>query len=354
MESMLGFRQDLGLAGSVQSVAAVAVHPEIDAAADSGLDEAALRSWETIHLGDEFEIEGGSEQVLARLFGPASKTVVELLPFASVGWLDGNTAVRYRMTTLMPRASDADDTEARAWLPALSARDGALSVEHGNHQELAWERNTDHSSLSVLVFADRIDNPVLEAMSHFAAGDRDAATVLMDSTSGMLHAAGSDFSSAGMTASFGRELPAGNHFLVSYANGDALAWSSAPARPATSATLAQLLGGVRSRRSQSYSLSLSGTLEGSGTRWQASYRWQPEDTVTQVAPFTANAVEPYLGLHLRQPIQLRREGTGSLDALLDVDNLLAQGYHPFLLSDGSLLIFAQDQRSIRAGLAFSF
>ena len=28
MESMLGFRQDLGFAGSVQSVAAVAVHPE--------------------------------------------------------------------------------------------------------------------------------------------------------------------------------------------------------------------------------------------------------------------------------------------------------------------------------------
>jgi len=35
-------------------------------------------------------------------------------------------------------------------------------------------------------------------------------------------------------------------------------------------------------------------------------------------------------------------------------NLLAQGYRPYLLSDGSLLIFAQDQRSIRAGLAFNF
>ncbi len=32
MESMLGFRQDLGFAGSVQSVAAVAIHPEIDSA----------------------------------------------------------------------------------------------------------------------------------------------------------------------------------------------------------------------------------------------------------------------------------------------------------------------------------
>ena len=50
MESMLGFRQELGFAGSVQSVAAVAIHPEIDdpgSDGSGGLDEAAVRS-----LGD--------------------------------------------------------------------------------------------------------------------------------------------------------------------------------------------------------------------------------------------------------------------------------------------------------------
>src|SRR5579863_3296461 len=51
MESMLGFRQELGFAGSVQSVAAFSIHPEIDSAAAEGLDEAAMRSWETINLG---------------------------------------------------------------------------------------------------------------------------------------------------------------------------------------------------------------------------------------------------------------------------------------------------------------
>ena len=35
-------------------------------------------------------------------------------------------------------------------------------------------------------------------------------------------------------------------------------------------------------------------------------------------------------------------------------NLLAQGYRPYLLSDGSVLIFAQDQRGISGGLAFTF
>src|SRR5580692_6641231 len=45
MESMLGFRQDLGFAGSVQSVAAVAIHPEIQSGEGEGLDEAAVRSF---------------------------------------------------------------------------------------------------------------------------------------------------------------------------------------------------------------------------------------------------------------------------------------------------------------------
>jgi hypothetical protein len=39
---------------------------------------------------------------------------------------------------------------------------------------------------------------------------------------------------------------------------------------------------------------------------------------------------------------------------LDLRNLLAEGYRPFLLSDGSVLVFAQDERSLRAGLVFTF
>ena len=105
---------------------------------------------------------------------------------------------------------------------------------------------------------------------------------------------------------------------------------------------------------QTYSLSLSGTLDGTGTKWRASYRWQPEDTVTAVAPFAADAVEPYLNLHLRQPLCVHREGSGSIEALLDVRNMLAQGYRPYMLSDGSMLLFAQEQRGMSAGLAFTF
>jgi hypothetical protein len=356
MESMLGFRQDLGFAGSVQSVAAVAIHPEMTAAGSEGVDEAVVRSWETIHLGDEFEAEAGSNQVVARLSSPSPETVAEMLPFISVGWLDGDSAVRYRMTTMLPGAPDSEETEAQIWLPALSARNGDLAIEHGNHQELGWERRTDHSGVAVLVYSDRIENPVIEAMSRFAAGDSSAATVLLDSASGLLHTAGPDFSSAGMAATFENRLPGGNHLRLNYATGDALVLSEMPAAPISSRpiSLAQILSRTHPRRAQTYSLSLSGTLDGTGTRWRASYRWQPEETITQVAPFALDAANPYLNLHLHQPIHMRRDGSGGFDAVLDVRNLLAQGYRPYLLSDGSLLIFAQDQRSIRAGLAFNF
>jgi hypothetical protein len=358
IESMLGFRQDLGFAGSVQSVAAVALHPEIDAGGGEGLDEAAVRSWETIHLGDEFEAEVGSNQVVARVSGASSGTVAAMLPFASVGWRDGDSAVRYSMTTLAPAAPDAEDTEAQAWLPAVSARNGNLAMEHGLHQDLSWERRTDTSGFSVLVYADRIDNPVIEAMSHFAAGDPEAAAVLLDRGSGLLHAAGPDFSTAGVTATYERRLPGGNHVRVNYANGNALVMPATPAAQASSspqpASLGQVLAGVHPRRAQMYAISLSGTLDGSGTRWRASYRWQPEDTITRVAPFAMDAAEPYLNLHVRQPIRLRRDGAGGFEALVSMRNLLAEGYRPFLSSDGSVLIFAQDQRSISAGLAFSF
>ena len=120
MESMLGFRQDLGYAGSVQSVAAVAIHPEIDAAGGYGttdgvgLDEAAIRTWETLNLGDEMDAEVGSTQMLARFAENSPNTAVAALPSASIGWHDGNSIFRYRMASVMPGPEDADETEARS------------------------------------------------------------------------------------------------------------------------------------------------------------------------------------------------------------------------------------------------
>lgn len=356
MESMLGFRQDLGYAGSVQSVAAVAVHPEVVSGGDQGLDEAAIRSWETLQLGDEFDAEAGSNEVVARISGDATQTIAAALPFLTVGWHDGNSAIRYRLASFAPQGPESEESQAAATMPAVSMRNGDLVMEHGLHQEIGWERETDTSGMSVMVYAESIDNPVLEAMANFAQGDPamgpGAAAVLFDPESGLMRATGPDYASAGVEASYERTLPHGNSIRLSYANGNALVIESGPQEQAVS--LAQLLAAAHPRRAETYTISLSGTLDGTGTRWQASYRWQAEDTLTDVAPYAVGGMAPYLTLHFRQPICRPHDGTTGIDALMDVQNLLEQGYKPYLLSNGSVFVFAQGQRAVRGGLAFTF
>jgi hypothetical protein len=351
MESMLGFRQELGFAGSVQSVAAVAIHPEIVGAGAEGLNEATMRTWETMNLGDEFEAEVGAEQVLARFAQRSPNTAAAVLPFVTADWREGDSTVRYRMTTIVPGVQQQDNSAAGTWLPAVSLRDGNLKLEHGLHQEIGWERMTDSSDVSIQVYADKLDNPMIEAMTHSAvAGGAVGEAALLDPASGIMRAAAQGFSTTGFVATAAHRLPGGNTVRLSCANGDALVMPASH----RALFLNDVVASAHPRRVPMYSISLSGTLEGTGTRWHASYRWQPEDTVTQVASFAVNAAEPFFNLHLRQPVGVHREGLRGMDVVVDMHNLLAQGFRPYVLSDGSVLMFAQDQRGVSGGLAFTF
>jgi len=354
MESMLGFRQDLGFAGSVDSVAAVAIRPELEMAGSEGLDEAAIRSEETINLGDMLEAEAGSTQVLARFSQNSPNTIFAALPFATVAWRDGNSALRYRMATSVPSSEDEGDSAAQTWLPRLAVNDGKLTMEHGLHQEIGWERGTSNSDVAVLVYADRIDNPVLEAHERSPAGSGPSAELLGDPESGLVRTAGKGFSASGVRASFQHKLPGNGELRASYATGEALAVTSPSQSPGQNGSLANLLVSAHPRRAQTYSISLSGTLDGSGTRWRATYRWQPETTVTPVAQFSQDAAEPFLNMQFRQPIYRHRDGPNGLDAWVNLRNMLAQGYRPYVLADGSVIVFAEAQRGLSGGLAFSF
>jgi hypothetical protein len=342
MESMLGFRQDLGFAGSVESLAAIAIHPISGGTDSEGLVEAAMRNSETFNLGDEFEIDAGAQQMMARFSRNSPNTILAALPFATVAWHGGNSTINYRMASA-PSGPNQDESEAGYYLPMLSMHDGQLALERGLHQEIGWERRTDASGVSFLVYSDQIDNPIIEASGQAVDGN----SVLSDPVSGLLRGAGRSFSSAGVMAAFEHRM-AGNQIRLGYANGDALVMP-ALAHPAA---VSQLFAAAKPRRAQMYSISLSGTLDGSGTRWRASYRWQPADTVTSVAPYSVSAIEPFLNVHLRQPISTHHEGL-DIEALLNVNNLLAEGYRPYLVN-GRMLVFAQDQRSIGAGVAFTF
>ena len=349
LSSMLGFRQDLGLAGNVESLAAVALHPEIEAPGpensgpeNSGVAEAMMESQENLALGDLLEATVGSKQVMAHINGSGG-SVFTALPYASVLYRHGNSAYAYRMATEVPASSANPSTSE---LPTLTARNGKMVLEHGLHQEFGWQRNTDRSGMQLLAYFDSVSNPNLEAQAQFAANSPIPNAVFYDPQSGLLHFAGADYSTAGLYASLQHSLPGGSSVRLSYANGNTLVL--------TQTASASNLPLTRTHRTQMYSLSLSGTVEGTNTRWRATYRWQPESTLTPVAPYSMDSTSPYLSIGIHQTLRPSRPGSMGIEALLDVNNLLAQGYRPWLSPDGSLLIFAQEQRTLRAGIAFSF
>jgi len=348
MESMLGFRQDLGFAGAVQSVAAISIQPDVvGPSGESGVQQAAISAWESMHFGDEFDLDAGSTQVIGRMNAESPKTILTALPSAAATWHGNNSSVGYRMATALPALMVGDDTRAGAWLPKMSVRNGELVMQHGIHHEISWNRTTDNGRMSVVFFADTIRNPALEARGNAAAARGQA---LFDRAGNLMRTSGPSYSTQGIVASVERRLPGGNQVRVSYANGDALVMQALP----RAVSMSQAVGTARQHRTEAYSISLSGILDGTGTKWRASYRWQPEDTVTEVAPYALEAIAPYLNVRIRQRLRSNRDGSSGIEAMLDVQNLLAQGYCPYLMKDGSMLMFAEQQRGIRGGLAFTF
>jgi hypothetical protein len=100
----------------------------------------------------------------------------------------------------------------------------------------------------------------------------------------------------------------------------------------------------------------SGKIPRSKTRWMTSYKWMDRPALTPVDMFNASPgqADPYLNVFIRQPLPGGSFLPGQMEALVDVRNLLAQGYVPVVGSDGHTLYLVQSARSIRGGLAFNF
>ncbi len=353
METMLGFRQEIGDSRmgsrSLNTVVAMRGDSLVSSAGQSGLQQVAVRGWEKMQLLQSLNAEAGSDQVFLRLGNGSA--LVEAMPFASVELHHGAGSLEYRMATALPEDADASAIEPEVWLPAVNDTNGQAAVEHGLHQELGWQTTAGQTHMMLVVYGDDIANPTLEAGGRLNGNGGMGQWMLMDSGSAVLRGAGQGYATTGVLAQVERNLPGGNHVRLSYASGDALVMPAAP----VPMDIVTILHGTVARRAQMYSLALSGAMDRTGTHWRASYRWQPEATVTEVAPYAVDAAEPYLNLYLRQPLQGLHDGaSGRVAVLVDVQNLLAQGYQPFVTLDGSRLFFAQAQRAFFAGLQFNF
>jgi hypothetical protein len=97
-----------------------------------------------------------------------------------------------------------------------------------------------------------------------------------------------------------------------------------------------------------------GGVQRTGTHWQASYGLQNDNVMAPLTAFDLTGPAPYLNFIIRQPVRFGFLGTNNLEALIDVRNLLAQGYRPMLAPDGETIFLVEAPRTVLGGLRFSF
>jgi hypothetical protein len=357
----MGFGRQLGYAGASRTVIGYLNHPELvssgggqdpDSNTSLGMAVMQMSSAQQIALGDSIKIEAGSRIYAIR----TAQTALGAEPFLRVMVQPtGDWTIGYRMATARDLQGFADlDVVAQELPVAVNSGTGSgtkLEVEHGRHQELSISRKAWRGVAQATVYHDEIDHPAIAGGGLAAIG---ATTlqggVLEDPSTESFRFLGPAYSSDGVNVMVSEPLSLGMWAAVEYSNGSALTGAGVT----DGMSLTDAAAALRSVRAQSATFAVKGRLIRSGTRLRAAYRWQPVGLVTAVDAYRAFSDQAYLSVAARQPIRIGRLLPPGLEGTVSVTNLLAQGYRPFLSSDGSTLFLAQSPRTLEAGLAVTF
>jgi len=320
-------------------------------AANNALNSLAFTFSNTTNVGGLVDLSYGSEvqgvQFIRHISG--------VRPFATAGvHLGKNMMVEYRYATAEPasafdRALDNSGDDDSVPMPRLSVVGYAPALERDRHQEVAVSRKHGDTKFQAAVFFDRVSNLALTGSGDVSSI---ASDVIPDVFSDTFTFNGGKLDTKGFRLvaehTFSRELTA----LLDYAYGGAV---SAPDWNSTG-SWADLREALRVEDAHSVTAKLNGLVPESGTRWAASYKFTSSNAVTPVDLFNASPghADPYFSLVIRQPIPGGSFIPGHIEAVLNVRNLLAQGYRPFLSPDGRTLYLVQAARAVRGGLAFTF
>jgi hypothetical protein len=225
----------------------------------------------------------------------------------------------------------------------------APTLERDRHQEIAVSRKQGETKFQAAVFFDRVSNMALTGSGDVSSI---ASDVIPDISSDTFTFNGGRLDTHGVRVvaehTFAPELSA----LLDYAFGGVVA---AP-ESSPIASWADLRQDLHVEDAHSITAKLNGLIPDTGTRWVASYKWTSSSAITPVDLFNASPgqADPYFSIVIRQPIPGGSFVPGHIEALLDVRNLLAQGYRPFFSPDGRTLYLVQSARALRGGLAFTF
>ncbi len=329
-----GYERSFGLAGAARTEISYQNHPELRDGSGIGLTVMRLVNAQRMEMGDTVVVEVGS---VVRAVSSSAVTGFAAQPFVSVTAQPATgVMVTYRMATARDLESFRDMDSARPEAPFAVVENGQMLMERGRHQEVSVAKKTGQGMVRAAVYQDALTAPAVSGVGAPGAATMAAEAMVADATTGTFRMLGPSYNSRGVGLSVMEPITQSAWASAEYDTGDALTAELHPVR------------------SQAAMASVEGRFVQSGTTIRVAYRWQPQGTVTAVNQYGPEADQPYLSFYLRQPLHCRRLLSNRLEAVVDVTNLLAQGYQPFLSEDGRTLLLAQSPRTVRGGLAFTF
>jgi len=327
--------------------------PDLNTMPGATLQALLVTSSDRVVIGDKLEMVLGSELQAIQFMG----RVNAFKPFGSADLhITPNTVLEYQYASSIPNMGLGDrlgddrlesaSSDLSETAPRMSMTGFSPAVERAHHQEVSISQRIGKNNMQVAFYSDSIIDPVLTGVGEMTA---ESGEVLPDVYSGTFSYQGNDFATRGMRVVLQRKLYSDLTATLDYAYGGVLDLS----RP--DVQLQDARDWIRAERRQAVAAKFSGTLPKAKTRWIASYRYTGGRTLTPVDLFNSSAGQssPYLNLFIRQPIPASFLA-GHMEILMDLRNLLAQGYVPVMGRDGRTLYLVQSARSARGGVAFSF
>ena len=316
---------------------------------NAALQALALSAGDDLTIGDVLEFNFGSELQTIQFLG----RVTAFRPFGSVNLhLSPNTVLEYKYATSLPNtraekgydSAPADLSEAD---PRVSMANFSTRLERAHHQELSASQRLGKNKMQVAVFSDRVANTALTGTGEVSAA---GGCLLPDVYSGTFTYAGDTLETRGLRVVLERKLASDLTATLDYAYGGVLDLSKPDVE------LQDARQWITTQRRHALAARLSGTVPGSHAHWIASYRWINGPALTPVDMFNSSPgqSDPFLNVFIRQPIPTLGFLPAHMEALVDLHNLLAQGYVPVMGQDGHTVYLVQAARSVRGGVTITF
>ena len=338
-----GYQRNGMLGSASRLTVTYASHPELKTGEVEGMEMLRVAGAQRMQLGDTVDIEAGGTIYAFHLSGNG----ITQKPFLRVAVHPGQMwALQYGYATSSELQDFAGLDSIHAQLPVAAVCGREICTANAQHHELALSRKLGKGRVEAAVYRDSTDHAEVAGVGRI--GDAGSVSrmisgaLVADSQTNQFRFLGAGLTGEGVRVSVTEPVIDGLWAALEYATGRGLAMTPTSTPELHTEGADAITGSVR------------GHIAHTGTKVKASYRWQPRHMVTPVASYEAGADRGYMSLYLRQPVHLTDKLPVGLDLTVDVTNLLAEGYRPFLSADGRTLYLASSPRTLQAGLSFTF